>query len=48
MAAGNCVVMKPSELTPYIARIAELAIEAGIPAGVFNIIQGTGPLLDQH
>ncbi|MBM75148.1 MAG: aldehyde dehydrogenase [Proteobacteria bacterium] len=43
LAAGNCVVMKPSELTPYsVARIAELAIEAGLPAGVFNIIQGTG------
>ena len=43
LAAGNCVVLKPSELTPYaVARVAELSVEAGIPRGVFNIIQGTG------
>ena len=43
MAAGNCVVLKPSELTPYsIARVAELSVEAGIPRGVFNIVQGVG------
>ena len=44
LAAGNCVVLKPSELTPYAtAHLAALAIEAGVPPGVFNIIQGTGP-----
>ena len=43
MAAGNCVVLKPSELTPYaITQVAELAIEAGVPRGVFNIVQGQG------
>ncbi|WP_298400247.1 aldehyde dehydrogenase family protein [Sphingobium sp.] len=43
IAAGNCVVLKPSEMTPFsIVRLAELAIEAGLPAGVFNIVQGDG------
>ncbi len=43
MAAGNSVVLKPSELTPYsITRLASLAVEAGIPPGVFNVVQGDG------
>ncbi|HEY6868455.1 MAG TPA: aldehyde dehydrogenase family protein, partial [Novosphingobium sp.] len=43
MAAGNAVVLKPSELTPFsVVRLAELAIEAGIPAGLFNVVQGAG------
>jgi aldehyde dehydrogenase (NAD+) len=43
MAAGNSVVLKPSELTPYsITRVAALAVEAGIPPGVFNVVQGDG------
>lgn len=43
MAAGNAVVLKPSELTPFsVVRLAELAIAAGIPAGVFNVVQGGG------
>jgi aldehyde dehydrogenase (NAD+) len=43
LAAGNAVVLKPSEMTPFsIVRLAQLAIEAGMPAGVFNIVQGTG------
>jgi aldehyde dehydrogenase (NAD+) len=44
LAAGNSVVLKPAEQTPMSAvLIAELAFEAGIPAGVFNVVQGDGP-----
>lgn len=44
IAAGNCVVAKPSEITPYTAfLLSEICIEAGLPAGVLNIIHGTGP-----
>lgn len=40
MACGNTIVYKPSELTPLTSTaLAELAIEAGIPKGVFNVIQ---------
>ncbi|AGA30106.1 aldehyde dehydrogenase family protein [Singulisphaera acidiphila] len=43
LACGNTVVMKPAEQTPLTAlRIADLAIEAGFPAGVLNIINGFG------
>jgi aldehyde dehydrogenase (NAD+) len=43
LAAGNAVVLKPSEMTPFsVLRLAELAIEAGMPAGIFNIVQGDG------
>jgi 4-(gamma-glutamylamino)butanal dehydrogenase len=43
LAAGNSVVIKPSELSPLSAlRMAELAVEAGIPAGVFNVVPGLG------
>jgi aminomuconate-semialdehyde/2-hydroxymuconate-6-semialdehyde dehydrogenase len=43
IAAGNCCVAKPSELTPLTAdRLAELSREAGIPAGVINIVHGRG------
>ena len=43
LAAGNCVVLKPAELTPLTAiRLAELALEAGIPEGVLTVIPGRG------
>lgn len=43
LAAGNAVVLKPSEMTPFsVLRLAELAIEAGVPAGIFNVVQGDG------
>lgn len=43
LAAGNSVIVKPSEQTPQsILKLAELAIKAGIPDGVFNVIPGTG------
>lgn len=52
LAAGNAVVLKPSELTPYsILLVARLAIEAGLPPGLFNIVQGdgaTGAALIRH
>lgn len=44
LAAGNTVVHKPAEQTPLTAlRLGELAIEAGLPAGVLNIVPGFGP-----
>ena len=44
LAAGNTVVAKPSEITPLTAfRLSELAVECGLPPGVLNIVQGTGP-----
>lgn len=43
LAAGNTVVAKASEVTPLTAfRLSELALEAGIPAGVLNIVHGSG------
>ena len=43
LAAGNSVVLKPSEKSPLSAlRLAELALEAGLPAGVFNVVPGFG------
>ncbi|ACR29590.1 aldehyde dehydrogenase [Burkholderia glumae] len=43
LAAGNSVVLKPSEKSPLTAlRVAQLAFEAGIPAGVFNVVPGGG------
>ncbi len=43
LAMGNSLVLKPSEFTSLSAcRLAELALEAGVPAGVFNVVNGTG------
>lgn len=43
LACGNTIVLKPAELTPLTAiRFAELTREAGIPAGVFNLVTGRG------
>ena len=43
LAAGNCVIAKPSEITPYTATmLGEIASEAGLPPGVLNILNGTG------
>ena len=43
LAAGNSVVLKPSEKSPLTAlRLAEIALEAGIPEGVFNVVPGYG------
>jgi acyl-CoA reductase-like NAD-dependent aldehyde dehydrogenase len=43
LAAGNSIVLKPSEKSPLSAlRIAELAVEAGLPPGVFNVVPGFG------
>jgi acyl-CoA reductase-like NAD-dependent aldehyde dehydrogenase len=43
LAAGNSVVLKPSEKSPFSAlRLGELALEAGLPPGVFNVVPGYG------
>ena len=43
IASGNCVIGKPSELTPYTAfKLAEICQEAELPNGVLNIVQGSG------
>ena len=53
LAAGNAVVLKPSELTPFSAvLLAQLAVQAGLPPGLFNVVQGdgrtTGDALTRH
>src|SRR5213075_1498102 len=49
LAAGNTVVLKPAEITPLTAiRLAELALEAGIPPGVFTVIPGKGSVVGER
>lgn len=52
LVAGNAFIFKPSEVTPLGAlKIAEILIEAGLPNGLFNVVQGdrdAGPLLVNH
>jgi acyl-CoA reductase-like NAD-dependent aldehyde dehydrogenase len=46
IAAGNCVVLKPASLSPLSAlRYAELGLEAGLPAGVLNVVPGPGSVV---
>jgi gamma-glutamyl-gamma-aminobutyraldehyde dehydrogenase len=48
LAMGNSVVLKPAEQSPMTAiRMAELALEAGLPAGVLNVVPGTGDAAGQ-
>ncbi|AVH59749.1 MULTISPECIES: aldehyde dehydrogenase family protein [Streptomyces] len=45
LAAGNAVILKPAETTPLTAlRLAELALEAGLPEGLFQVLPGAGPI----
>lgn len=49
LAAGNTVVLKPAELTPLTAiRLGELALEAGLPEGVFTILPGKGSVVGER
>ncbi|MBA1180361.1 betaine-aldehyde dehydrogenase [Pseudomonas psychrotolerans] len=44
LAAGNAMIFKPSEVTPLTAlKLAEIYTEAGLPDGVFNVVNGVGP-----
>jgi len=48
LAAGNSVILKPAEQTPMAATfMAELAVDAGLPRGVFNVVQGFGRTVGQ-
>ena len=48
LAAGNCVVAKPSEVTPMTAyMLGDICTKAGLPPGVLNIVHGTGPSTGQ-
>ncbi|HCJ47933.1 MAG TPA: aldehyde dehydrogenase, partial [Microbacterium sp.] len=46
---GNAVVLKPAELTPLTAmRLGDLALEAGLPEGVFTVVPGAGPVVGER
>ena len=45
LACGNAMIFKPSETTPLCAlKVAEILMEAGAPAGLYNVVQGAGPV----
>ncbi len=49
LAAGNAVVLKPAELTPLTAiRLGELALESGLPEGLFEVVTGSGSVVGQR
>ena len=49
LACGNTVVLKPAELTPLTAvRLGEIALEAGLPDGVLNVVTGRGSVVGQR
>ncbi|MCE7733721.1 MAG: aldehyde dehydrogenase [Candidatus Heimdallarchaeota archaeon] len=49
LASGNCVVAKPSEITPMTAyMLSKLCIQAGLPPGVLNIVHGYGPSVGEN
>ncbi len=49
LATGNTIVIKPAELTPLTTmRLGDLALEAGIPAGVLNVVVGKGSVVGQR
>lgn len=48
LAAGNCVIGKPSEVTPMTAWLfSQICLEAGLPPGVLNVLHGSGPVVGQ-
>jgi acyl-CoA reductase-like NAD-dependent aldehyde dehydrogenase len=49
LAAGNCVIVKPAELTPLSAiRLGELALDAGLPPDVLQVLPGSGSVIGQR